>query len=88
MGDHTPGPWAIFYDSGINTIMPAMREGTIADGIKNDADAYLIAAAPGLLAPAKCLRQHLALFCGPDDAIATEIFRIADMAIAKAERTP
>jgi hypothetical protein len=34
---------------------------------------------------AKTLRQHLSLFCGPDDAIANEIFALADAAIASAE---
>jgi len=32
---------------------------------------------------AKALRQHLALFCGPDDAIATELFSIADEALSR-----
>lgn len=49
------------------------------------ANARLISAAPDLLDAAKGLRQHLSLFCGPDDAIANEIFSIADAVIAKAE---
>ncbi len=55
MSAHTPGPWAIFYDNGINVIIPAMRDGTIADMIRGDADAYLIAAAPEMLAALKLL---------------------------------
>lgn len=49
-----------------------------------EANARLIAAAPDLLDAAKCMRQHLALFCGPDDAIANWIFRFVDAAITKA----
>jgi hypothetical protein len=41
-------------------------------------------AAPDLLDAVKCLRQHLGLFCGPDDAVANEIFRLVDAAIARA----
>lgn len=52
---------------------------------QREANGRLMAAAPDLLDVAKCLRQHLALFCGPDDAIANEIFTISDAAIAKAE---
>jgi len=46
----TPGPWTIFRLDGVETIMPAMREGEIATGITNPADATLIQAAPELVA--------------------------------------
>lgn len=35
---------------------------------------------------AKALRQHLALFCGPDDAVAQELFNRADDVIAAHRR--
>ena len=55
MNGFTPGPWIIFHDNGLNVILPAMRDGTIADMIRNDADAYLIAAAPDLLGALKLI---------------------------------
>jgi hypothetical protein len=47
---HTPRPWIVFShgSDGPYDVMPAMREGDIATGIKNGADADLIASAPAL----------------------------------------
>lgn len=89
---HTPGPWSYFHD----TCAECEREGRAEYDIPevpgghhgrftNEDDARLIAAAPELLDVAKALRQHLALFCGPDDAVAQGVFEIADAAIGKAE---
>lgn len=39
-----------------------------------------------LLDAARGLRMHLALFCGPDDEIANEVFKIADAAIFDAKQ--
>lgn len=50
MTDFTPGPWAIFHTGTINMIVPAMRDGMVADMIENKADARLIASAPDMLA--------------------------------------
>lgn len=62
------------------------------EGIAPDKDhaawykAAIAAAAPGprhdLRDVAVALRQHLALFCGPDDAVANALFAKADAAIA------
>lgn len=49
MTDHTPGPWTIYNTGSISMIVPAMRDGMIADLVASDADAFLIAAAPDLL---------------------------------------
>ncbi len=64
-----------------------VRAGNDDDGLPAEtaANAALIATAPDLLAALKATREHLALFCTTEDAIAAEIFRIADAAIAKAE---
>ena len=51
---HTPGPWVGFVDRSDGTevmdILPAGRDGEVASGIRNGADADLIIAAPDLLA--------------------------------------
>lgn len=51
MSEHTPGPWVVFHDQRdhTNDILPAMREGCIAQSV-SDANAWVIAAAPDLLA--------------------------------------
>lgn len=46
----TPGPWIVFVGDGYFDILPAGREGYVAEDIKNTHDADLIAAAPKLLA--------------------------------------
>lgn len=46
--------------------------------------ATFIAASPALYEATLILRQHLALFCGPDDEIANTIFRVADAALTAA----
>lgn len=38
-----------------------------------------------LVDTSKALRQHLALFCGPDDAVANALFEHADAVIASAQ---
>lgn len=57
MSKHTPGPWVIFLADadGSNDVLPAGRLGCIARDIKNDADAYLIVAAPAMLAALKMI---------------------------------
>ena len=77
---HTPGPWAIFHTGSINQIVPAMRPGMIADLIDNEANAYLIAAAPDLLEALKGVMRVADR--------ATVEFDAARAAIAKAEATP
>jgi hypothetical protein len=79
----TPGPWAIFHTGNINMIVPAMRDGMIADLIDNAANARLIAAAPdlldALLAVQKADRE------GKIDLPHQWIADVIDAAISKAE---
>jgi len=99
MAEHTKGPWKADNlakvrceaDGGYGLVAEAHGgryygsiPATVDDLEISHANARLIAAAPDLLAAAQYLREHLALFCGPDDAIANEILRIADAAIARA----
>lgn len=42
--DATPGPWAVFHTGQMNMILPAMRDGMIADLIERAEDARFIAA--------------------------------------------
>ncbi len=88
---HTPGPWA--YD-GVSAIRTADGEPIAELEIENavddriDADAYLIAAAPDLLAALKRFRTKVynaAIGSGMDDEWATEACSLADAAIDKAE---
>lgn len=56
----------------------------VAEAVSGAQLASTFAAAPQLLEVAVTLRQHLALFCTHDDAIAKAIFDAADAVIAKA----
>jgi hypothetical protein len=58
---HTSGPWALFVCDGEFSVMPAGRPGDIATGIKSEADANLLRAAPDLLEAAKVILAHLHL---------------------------
>jgi hypothetical protein len=95
MTEHTPlpwevrpyvaGGWPIHAKQGPVTVCPAIAHG--------EADASFIVKACNMHEPlieiAIVLRNHLSLFCGPDDEIANQIFSIADETIAKArEATP
>ena len=56
---HTPGPWVIFHadKDGANDVLPAGRPGCIARDIIKTEDAFLIAAAPNLLAAGKLVLE-------------------------------
>ncbi len=93
MSTHTTGPWTyiqsrrsgLFHvESSIDAPVAGVAVCSVATG---EGNARMVAAAPQLYDVARALRQHLALFCGPDDAIAAELFRIADAAIATAKGT-
>jgi hypothetical protein len=91
---HTPLPWK-FSPWHIEEGPPAVLApaGHIVCTTAGDDDAAFIVKACNMHEPlveiAIVLRQHLSLFCGPDDEIANQIFRIADETIAKArEATP
>jgi hypothetical protein len=91
---HTPGPWIHYDDSqdGKTNRHEIVAMGKTICHIylsvpeEDAANARLIAAAPELLAALKVTRQHLALFCNLSDAIAAEVFCLADAAIDKAEQ--
>lgn len=57
----TPGPWAIFHTGRMNMIVPAMRDGMVADLIENDADARLIRSSPDMLAALLWLKPYAEL---------------------------
>lgn len=89
---HTPGPWAAHYNgvyggelTGLILAICYYPDRSSDAEAASYANAKLMAAAPDLLEALKVTRQHLALFCNLSDAIAAEVFRIADAAIAKAE---
>jgi len=50
----TEGPWIVYYErrqeGDTHAILPAGRPGDVAAGISDEEDAFLIAAAPDLLA--------------------------------------
>lgn len=54
---HTPGPWTTLCDGCTSTIVA--EENVVADLVTQDDDAFLIAAAPGLLAALKLAEGHL-----------------------------
>lgn len=70
---HTPGPWVVVHTGSMNMIVPAMREGMIADLIESDANAHLIVAAPDLRAALADLvqtfhaRPDILSLCGPHE---------------------
>lgn len=68
----TPGPWALFHCEGEYSVMPAMRPGDIATGIRNKADAQALAHAPTdiatLLAEVDRLTRLLAVERGDESA--------------------
>lgn len=88
---HTPGPWTA--NTQTTRIQVNSRNVTVAHvmGIdaKAQADAYLMAAAPELLAALKDARRKLAWFTDsyPQDIVVSEseFFEPIDAAIAKAE---
>jgi len=89
MSAQTPGPWAIFHTGNVNMIIPANRDGMIADLIENEANAHLIAAAPDLLEACKKAIDAAdwpRLNAVERREIAAETLRIINAAIAKAER--
>lgn len=55
MSKHTPGPWVIFKGEIDFDVMPAMRPGNICESVVSEGDAYLIAAAPRMLAALKAV---------------------------------
>lgn len=88
MSKLTPGPWVVFNAGPTNAVLPAMREGSVADLIGNDADARLIAAAPFLIEVLREIRwivdeqEDITDTGGPNDAM--KIQMLIDAALARA----
>lgn len=92
---HTPGPWKVAGQGDGNQQLPILASRHIIAAVRDDgrlADAYLIAAAPDLLAACKALfdaqssRKHP--LGDPNEGIATKCAEAASKAraaIAKAE---
>lgn len=87
----TPGPWArnispkypVYSEAGHKKVAVALTGVGVSEA-EASANLCLIAAAPDLYDATLVLRQHLSLFCSDGDAIAKEVFRVADAAVAKA----
>lgn len=82
---HTPGPWALFVCDGEFSVMPAGRQGDIATGIKSEADANLLRAAPDMLAALKGIIDPSGDI---DDPSLRPEWHAVYAAIAKAEMLP
>jgi hypothetical protein len=77
----TPGPWAIgrklsaqWIITGYGKDIASVKVNRFADNSTNEANAHLIAAAPGLLAALKSALDHIETLC-PDshDVLKTKI---------------
>ena len=69
---HTPGPWAFFDASSIEdepyfVIDTGNDRETIAEGVRNEANAHLIAAAPDLLEALEAAADVFATHDGNED---------------------